>query len=669
MEPFIKSVLNVAQRVPTRELTGLSVGVVIDSKVGPIEQTVITSPRQFLETYTTSQSISKGDHPSLQNAYYLSRFVDLVVVRATNSTVIPLTGFSTLVDSYKLPSGLHSDGHEVLQFGTPANVGDVKSLWFQVDNVLFYGSDGINPFEDGDGLPGGTATRRVKGTESDQLMAEGLGVETDWYTVQLTVPLASESGGVITYNPDALGEIAEAFKKGGAVERGNLHVEVFKSYTLKVHFNSDYPVDSSTFQPLDRDGIDPGDPNNNPHHNVTSVSEVSYLSATSEPYLIGTTNVGSINTVKAWITDRELRSDGFQYWTLNLEDPIRGHLFYSVSDNPDATDTQGNPIYYTTISEIRPDILYYKNERSTEDVSNTVEPGVANIGRSQDYINSTLTKAKLNSAAQFAATSFEEYNSTRIQLYTDAGWYNAGIAKAFENICPTTKSLACIGIDPIIVDENVIISYAAMFNGFYSIIHANGGKDTSVTGFQIPISPSCYYIESLARNNTRNNTYAPVFSKVNGPVSQSNLFHSFSKSARDKMNKANVNVLVYDNTDGVSYINNNLISDTSGSLITEDQSIRIINDIQFDIDKLMENFYSRFNVDVTRSLVESALNNYFESVIMPQNYTISGYRVECSAINNTQINIENNELKVDVYIQLNHSIKYITVTTNVVPTL
>ena len=172
-----------------------------------------------------------------------------------------------------------------------------------------------------------------------------------------------------------------------------------------------------------------------------------------------------------------------------------------------------------------------------------------------------------------------------------------------------------------------------------------------------------------ARNNTRNNTYAPVFSKVNGPISESNLSTSYSKQTRDALNKARVNVLVYDNTDGVSYINNNLISDTSGSLIDEEQSIRIVNDIQYDVEKMMENFYSRFNTDVTRSLVTSSINNYFDTVILPQNYTISRYRVECSTVNNSDANIQNNELKVDVYIQLNHSIKYITVTTHVVPTV
>jgi len=269
----------------------------------------------------------------------------------------------------------------------------------------------------------------------------------------------------------------------------------------------------------------------------------------------------------------------------------------------------------------------------------------------------------------YAAHQFADYDKSRIQLYTDAGWYNKTVAKAFESICSETKSLTCVGISPYMKDKNLIKQYAAGFNGYYSIIHANGGKDTSVVGFQLPISPSCYYIETLARNNTRNAAYAPVFSKVNGSVSEGNLYNEFSKSVRDELNAARVNVLHYDDTDAVSYINNNLLTDSSGTLIDEEQSIRIVNDIQYDIEKLMESFYSRFNIDTTRANVTSAIENYFETVILSQQYTINNFRIECSEVNNSEINIQNNELKVDVYIQLNHSIKYITVTTNVVPTI
>ena len=90
MEPFITSLLSVAQKIPNRDVSGLVTGVVIDSKVGPIEQTWITTPRQFLEVYTINKSLSKGDHPSLLNAFYLSRFTDLVVTRATDSLIYPL---------------------------------------------------------------------------------------------------------------------------------------------------------------------------------------------------------------------------------------------------------------------------------------------------------------------------------------------------------------------------------------------------------------------------------------------------------------------------------------------------------------------------------------------------------------------------------------------------
>lgn len=674
MEPFIKSSLNVAQKVPTKEISGLTTGVVVYSKVGPIEATKITSPKQFLDLYTVNKSISKGDHPSMHNAYFLSRFTDLVVTRATNTRTYPLVGMSNIDSndsSILLTNGYHTDTIQTITPTLPANVGDVNSLWLQIDNVLFYNPEGIDPFEDGDGLVDGTALARVKGTEADQLENEDLGTSADWDTVQLSVPFVKvdpNNSSNLIFNPAAYQEIADAFKGGGAVERGNLHVTVDNT-DIKVHYSSSYPVVSNNFQPLNRDGIDPEDPNDNPVHNTTKITNTFTILPDSSPFMIGYKNIGSVHTLSAWITNTTPVVEGYQDFTLNIIDPINGELSYNLSTDPDKVDAQGNPIYYTVMEEYRDDIIFKMNSNSTNIVKDTVKPSSPNVGKSADFVLSISNNTNLISSAIYATTKFADYDQSRIQLYTDAGWYNKAIAKSFESICPETKSLTCVGIDPNIRDKGVIKSYASGFNGYYSIIHANGGKDTSVVGFQLPISPSCYYIETLARNNTRNATYAPVFSKTNGAISEGNLYNEYSKSVRDELNAARVNVLHYDDTDAVAYINNNLLTDSSGSLVDEDQSIRIVNDIQYDIEKLMESFYSRFNIDTTRAQVTSAIENYFDTVVLAQSYTISDYRVECSEVNNSEINIQNNELKVDVYIQLNHSIKYITVTTNVVPTI
>jgi hypothetical protein len=147
------------------------------------------------------------------------------------------------------------------------------------------------------------------------------------------------------------------------------------------------------------------------------------------------------------------------------------------------------------------------------------------------------------------------------------------------------------------------------------------------------------------------------------------LYYTYTKTERDLLNKARINVLVNDKTDAVSYINNNLLSTTAGTLIDEDQSIRIINDIRYDLESIMKNYYSLFNTAETRNSVEAAINSYFSSDIMNQTYTISGFNVICTEVNNTLATIQNNELHVEIQIKLNNSIKFITIITNIVPTL
>jgi hypothetical protein len=663
MEPFINSTLSVAQKIPSRQFTAMTVGVVVHSQVGPIEPTVITSPRQFLNLYTVNNRISKGDHPSLHNAYFLSRSTDLVVTRATTVNEYDLVGLQSEETVDTLPSGNVIDRSQLIQLLTAEALTDEKSGFIQVGDTLFYGLGGVNPFEDGD-----TVTRINKGTDDANLTLLGLGTSSDWKTHELSVELFSSTDTIA--EDVVVDEIISYFSSNGAGYNNNFKVTKQSSTSLKFMFSSSNPVNTNNFYPnLESDGSVTTDKDSYVCFDPTEV--VTNLTAIEDPYLIGSKNLGSVDTVKAWITDvTAISGTTYSRWNLNIFDNLNGLITYKVSDNPDEVDVQGNPIYYTWISEIREDIIYIENPNGgTTTIANTTEPTQPNVGKSQAFIDEVANQSDLLAAAQFAATQFDEYETKRIQLYTDAGWYNKSVADQLESTAQAKKGLVCVSMSPEVKDVNQIKDYFAGFNSFYSICHVNAGKDTSIVGFQIPISASCYYIESAARNSTRNSTYAPVFSKVNGPVSEGKLYHTFTKSQRDELNNANINVLVYDDTDGVAYINNNFISDTSGSLIDEEQNIRIVNEIQYDIEKLMESFYSRYNIAGTRAAVETSIDNYFKTVILGQSYTISGYKVECSEVNNTIAMIQNNELKVDVFIQLNHSIKYITVATNVVPTL
>jgi len=105
MEPFITSTLSVAQKIPSRQFTSMTAGVIVHSQVGPIEETIITSPRQFLNLYTVNNRLSKADHASLHNAYFLSRSVDLVVTRATTVDSYDLVGLQSESSVVTLPSG------------------------------------------------------------------------------------------------------------------------------------------------------------------------------------------------------------------------------------------------------------------------------------------------------------------------------------------------------------------------------------------------------------------------------------------------------------------------------------------------------------------------------------------------------------------------------------
>lgn len=659
MEPYIKSFLSVGQKLPTRTVTGITTGVVINSKVGPLTAKV-TSPGEFLTLFTKNKSISKADHSSVHNAFFLSRVSDLVVKRAFTSKSFPLIGINSRGSYYKLNNDSIASKLEDFDITIPSGIDtpdEAMSLFFQIGNVLFYGSEGDNPFE-----TTGAKTRAAKGLSDTQLTSAGLGVSTDWVVHQLNSNLILSNDNYVTnsINPKAILE-ASAFINENPDFQNKMFCNT-DDITLKVWYSDVTDIkESNSLNTTGSDGV-------SYNMSVPAGATRLPLPTLTDPFFVGTENGGMYDYLKFNITNYVVDTGDGATWDLGVKIISTGdEQVYTFSDNPEKVNSQGTPIYFDYINNLRDDIFIIKNEDSSSLIAeNSTYTGV---GKDLFFVNLYNDSTLTNNMAVSVASTFNDYEESRIHFYTDAGWYNKPLGSMFESVSASTKSLTCIGIPPSLSDVNLMKSYSSNFNSFYSIVHANGGKDTSVSGFQLPISSSCYYIETVAKNFTRNNKYAPVFSKVNGTISEGNLYHTFTKSDRDKLNDAHINVLVYDNISGVGYINNNLLSDMSGSLVDEDQSIRIINDIQFDIDKLMESFYSRFNRETTRQKVTSTIENYFKTIILSQNYTIDGYKVIVDNVENTDIVIQNNELRVSVYIKLNHSIKYITVTTNVVPTL
>lgn len=87
-EPYVK-VREVIREYPTQlSVDGTTnIGGVIIAPTGP-RLAFITSPQQFLNTYTPTGEIPRNAHISLINAYYLSFSTGLVLVRSMNTTAV-----------------------------------------------------------------------------------------------------------------------------------------------------------------------------------------------------------------------------------------------------------------------------------------------------------------------------------------------------------------------------------------------------------------------------------------------------------------------------------------------------------------------------------------------------------------------------------------------------
>jgi len=188
-------------------------------------------------------------------------------------------------------------------------------------------------------------------------------------------------------------------------------------------------------------------------------------------------------------------------------------------------------------------------------------------------------------------------------------------------------------------------------------------KNTGLTGWMFKLAPTSLYYTKVMNNRAANSEYAPVFDITNGILDYTNPYYLLGADEREALLnfKCPVNFVKYNQRADVYYFNDNRTHQTARNPVGEEQNRRLINRINKDLKRILEPFKGRFNTVSTRMDVETIIDRYFQTVILPQNYTIDAYDRKCNEENNTPDIIIANKLKVWVGVRLNNAIKYIDV--------
>jgi len=128
-----------------------------------------------------------------------------------------------------------------------------------------------------------------------------------------------------------------------------------------------------------------------------------------------------------------------------------------------------------------------------------------------------------------------------------------------------------------------------------------------------------------------------------------------------------VNYINFNNRTNNYYLNDNWTHQRADDVMSEDQNRRLVNKINRDIKRNMDQFITRQNNAATRSQVVDMVNNYFQTEIMTKNYPPEAYEVICNSKNNGEEVGRAKQLKLKIRCRLYNTIKYIDVLDEIYP--
>lgn len=186
-------------------------------------------------------------------------------------------------------------------------------------------------------------------------------------------------------------------------------------------------------------------------------------------------------------------------------------------------------------------------------------------------------------------------------------------------------------------------------------------EDDGTLGFEYDCSPTVLYWEAVARNRANNNEFAAVLGEIRGVVSPVSLAKEFSKKERQLLLTKKINTIFNDISLNTTYVNDNYTKQSNKNIMSEENNVRLKIRISRAMPILLSQFRGRQSNIKTWSEVEDVIRFWFNQTIMPMNYTIADYRIDCTEKENPPEIQRANKLVVRVSVRYYSTVKYIIV--------
>jgi hypothetical protein len=194
-------------------------------------------------------------------------------------------------------------------------------------------------------------------------------------------------------------------------------------------------------------------------------------------------------------------------------------------------------------------------------------------------------------------------------------------------------------------------------------------RNVSLTGWINLIACSTLYYERVMANLRYGAEFAPVFKNEFGTVNMTNPTRLLLREERQELLDLakRINWVVYNQRTQSYYLNDNVTHQVKTDIVSEEQNRRLVNKVNKDLVRILDQFIGRFNTRQTRLNVTDVIEMYLRKNIMNQKFPPNNFQIVCDETNNPASIITENKLAVTVRLQLYNAIKYIEVLNEVFP--
>ena len=341
--------------------------------------------------------------------------------------------------------------------------------------------------------------------------------------------------------------------------------------------------------------------------------------------------------------------DKYDSEILTLVSKYKSEVFTdTISFNPDKLDGYNQNIYYEKYNtRVRPFHIVQLNDSPVGNFESVlfgdeVYPRSATVS---DYIN---------------AIDEIDPSDIRLSFLWDGGMNNVSYLNKLISKADEFQAQVPVSVPEEYITADQITQYTSKItNSIHAVIYLGYQYDTVLTDTSMKCCGGYYYLRLVDSNvATVSNEFVPIFYKSNGRISNNDPVHKFEKKLRTQLLENNINTIVSNISDNFSYFNLNYTNQLKTSDFSEEQNVRIANEISHVADEYLDSVIAKYNTNVLRSEVTSALNNIINNRIISQRgeNTIDNFIVTCDNTNNTPEVIENRELVVYIDVAYRKSI-------------